>query len=111
MGGCGGKKQRERQKAASTIGGKFDSTGKSADHKANCALVTAKVGEILGMLQDAPHGHSWADTNDRLFMQDVRIKLNQYGSNAVFGWRQVEAVVALHGRVQAKWKEHRADKG
>lgn len=93
MGGCGGKKKRQRAKEAATLGGKFDSIGQREEQQANLKLVTRLMGEI------GPDGEKKVSSNDRLFLQDVRIKLNQSGSAAMFGWRQVEAMVRIHAEV------------
>jgi hypothetical protein len=96
MGGCGGKKAREKRKAGtSTVGGKFDSIGQVEEQQANHALVVRLLAEIIPLVHHA-------SSNDRLFLQDVRIKLNQQGSNAQFGWRQVEAMVRVHAEVLDK---------
>jgi hypothetical protein len=77
-----------------TIGGKFDSTGAAADQQRNCQLVTTLMGEI---------GRDGADLvaiPDQYFLTDCRIKLNESGSKAVFGWRQVEKIVAIAAMVK-----------
>jgi len=98
MGGCGGKKQRERAKAAAaTMDGKFNSVGDMSQQKDNLALVTKLLGEIGrdGMVLPC------VSSNDRLFLADCRIKLNQQGARAVYGWRQVESMVRIHKAVVA----------
>ena len=100
MGGCGGKKAREKRKAGtSTLGGKFNSIGQAEEQKANHRLVVEKLGEVLSLIK-------YVSSNDRLFLQDVRIKLNSFGSAATFGWRQVEAMVRIHAECLAKEREH-----
>jgi hypothetical protein len=94
MGGCGGKKQRLKAKTA-TIDGNFNSIGNVSEQKQNLALVTKLMGQIGS---DGVHLPCVSD-NDRLFLNDCRIKMNQSGSNAVFGWRQVEAIVRVHKAV------------
>lgn len=99
MGGCGGKKARERRKAGtSTLGGKFDSIGQAEEQKANHALVVRLLGDILPLIY-------YVSSNDRLFLQDVRIKLNTFGPAATFGWRQVEAMVRVHAECLQKEEE------
>jgi hypothetical protein len=97
MGGCGGKKQREKAKAAATgtIDGNFNSIGNAQQQQNNLALVTKLMGEI------GPDGSSLpcVDSNDRLFLNDCRIKMNQGGSTSVFGWRQVAGMVRIHKAV------------
>lgn len=95
MGGCGGKKQREKAKGkiAATIGGQYSSTGNLTDQQNNLALVTKLMGEI------GQDGEKYAHPEDRIFLQDTRIKMNQFGSGATFGWRQVEAMVRVHKEV------------
>jgi hypothetical protein len=91
MGGCGGKKQRERLKATATLGGKFNSIGSREEQQSNLALIVKLLGEI--------GSDGVVSSNDRLFLDDVRIKLRQMGQNASFGWRQVEKMVAVHKAV------------
>lgn len=97
MGGSGGKRQRERQKA-STVGGKFNSIGSAEEQRANKELVVKLMGEV------GSDGERMVSSNDRLFLQDVRIKMNQMGNSAAFGWRQVEAMVRIHAEVMGKRK-------
>ena len=92
MGGCGGKKRREKAKAG-TLDNNFNSIGTAQDQMQNLELVTRLMGEI-GM-----DGERMVDSNSKLFLQDCRIKLNQKGTGAMFGWRQVEKMVALHKQV------------
>lgn len=81
---------------ARVVGGKFHSTGVKEDVAANTALVCRLVGEI------GVDGYELVAERDRPFIDDVRFKLQSGGSSAVFGWRQVEAVVRVHGEVEAK---------
>ena len=105
MGGSAGKKARLRRKAGtSTVGGKFNSIGNQTEQQANHALVVRLLGEVLPMLQ-------YVSSNDRLFLQDVRIKLNVHGSAAQFGWRQVEAMVRVHAECLEADKERVNAKG
>ena len=99
MGGCGGKKQREKRKAGTGPGGQFDSIGQKEQQQQNLALCTRLLGEI------GSDGERLADSNDKLFLQDCRIKLNQFGANAMFGWRQVESMVRVHGYIQERRME------
>ena len=90
MGGCGGKKSREKAKQqAATIDSNFNSTGDVNDQAANRELVVRLFAEVLPYVD-------LLDSNDRLFLQDCRIKMNMYGSRVVFGWRQVAKIVAIH---------------
>ena len=96
MGGSAGKKARlKRKTGTSTLDGKFNSIGGKEEQQANHALMVGKLGEVIPLLR-------FVTSDDRLFLQDVRIKLNQSGSNAVFGWRQIEAMVRIHTYAKAK---------
>ena len=96
MGGSAGNKARERRKAGtSTLGGKFSSIGTGEEQKANHRLVVEKMTEVLPMIRHV-------SSDDLLFLQDVKIKLNSHGSAASFGWRQVEAMVRIHTEVKDK---------
>lgn len=79
----------------STLGGKFDSIGNVSDQTQNLALITRLLGEIG---QDG-YALPCVTPNDRIFICDCRIKLNQEGGRAVYGWRQVEKMVEIHRRV------------
>ena len=99
MGGCGGKKTREKRKAGtSTLGGKFSSIGSSEEQKANHRIIVEKLAEVIPLIRHV-------SSDDRLFLQDCKIKLNSYGSAASFGWRQVEAMVRIHTAVKLKEAE------
>ena len=103
MGGSGGKRYRDRLKRTeATINGNFNSIGNASEQKQNLALVTRLLGEI---------GHDGyysavVDSNERLFLTDCKIKLNQEGSRATYGWRQVEKLVAIHSRVMKHREGH-----
>lgn len=94
MGGSGGQRARAKSKSA-TLGGKFDSIGSASDQKANLALVTRLLSEVVGV-------YKWrlrVDQNDIYFIEDCKIKMNQAGSGAMFGWGQVQKMVAIHKKV------------
>lgn len=98
MGGSGGKRYRDRVKAATaTIDGNFNSIGDVSEQKQNLVLVTRLLGEI------GQEGYAYpiVTSNERLFINDCRIKLNQEGGRSVYGWRQVASLVAIHQRVVA----------
>ena len=96
MGGCGGKKTREKRKAGtSTLGGKFSSIGSSEEQKANHRIIVEKLAEVIPLIRHV-------SSDDRLFLQDCKIKLNSYGSAASFGWRQVEAMMRIDTDAMAK---------
>lgn len=75
-----------------TVGGKFNSIGGGPTQQENAALVVRLVGEI------GAEGHATLNTEDRLFLDDTKFKLNQTG-NKMFGWRQVERIVIIHRNV------------
>jgi hypothetical protein len=88
-----------KSRPATTIGGKFQSTGKAEEQRENRALVIRLMGEI------GADGKATVAKNDQLFLEDCMVKLNRYSGSsaglAVFGWRQVEKMVALHAEVMA----------
>lgn len=84
MGGRGGQKQRKR----TGPGGKFDSTGTHEQARENAALVV----RILPYLELNRESIGVAD---QCLIDDCRMKLQQQGTNAMFGWRQVERLVEL----------------
>jgi len=90
MGGCGGKKRRERAKqVAATIDANFNSTGDVEDQGKNRELVLRLIPDIR------PHV-TRLTFNDQQFIKDCLIKMNQMGSTVIFGWRQVQKMVAIH---------------
>lgn len=96
MGGCGGKKQREKRKVGtSTLGGKFSSIGSGEEQRANHRLIVEKLAEVIPLVHHV-------SSDDRLFLQDCKIKLNQLGAAATFGWRQVEAMMRIYTDAMAK---------
>lgn len=74
-------------------GGKFDSTGNEASRGANTAL-------IVKLLPDVESGIRLLTPIEGDFIRDCRIKLNQMGGKATFGWRQVEKMVELSTRLK-----------
>lgn len=81
--GNGGKSQR-------CVGGKFTSTGTKTQMAENLALVIRLMGEI------GTDGMQHVEAKDKLFVDDTRLKLQGgNGSQMVFGWRQVEAIVRI----------------
>lgn len=87
-------------KFTSTLGGKFTSLPDGKSQAENAALVVRLCGEI------GVDGYATLDKYDKIFIDDVRIKLRTTrGQPAMFGWRQVEAMVRIHGKVMADRKE------
>jgi len=101
MGGSGGK--RERQRRVSTLGGKFQSIGSKEEQDSNRELVVRLMARI------GPEGEKEVGTIDRIFLQDCKIKMNQFGQNVQFGWRQVENIVRIHDQIMAKREERNAN--
>lgn len=71
--------------------GKFDSIGSAGSQRDNLALVTRL---LPGVEQHA----AGMTEPERGFVADCRLKLTQYGGQAMFGWRQVSKMVELAGR-------------
>lgn len=93
------------RKSTSTLGGKFNSIGTREEAEGNTALVRRLSASIT------PAQFTKLEAGDRVFLEDVRYKLRVgSGSKAQFGWRQVEAMVALHRRLNLG-KEVRNGKG
>lgn len=95
-------KGNRREPGTSTVGGKFNSIGGAGTQRANVALIIKLCGEI------GVDGYATLDPPDRMFIDDTRIKLNQ-ATSAMFGWRQVERMVAIHHHVMEARK--RAEDG
>lgn len=77
-------------KGGRCVGGKFASTGTKTQMAENLALVVRLMSEI------GADGMQYVEAKDRLFVDDTRYKLRGgNGSQMVFGWRQVEAMVRI----------------
>jgi hypothetical protein len=83
-------------------GGKFDSIGNKSQQQENLALAVRLLGEI------GADGKEMVPTNERLFLIDCMIKINQEGTRATFGWKQVEELVRIHAEVMYR-KEREGD--
>lgn len=87
-------------KRVSVIGGKFNSTGDATAQRENRNLVTRLHGEIMRAVDGRESVlNAILDPPDREFLRDTGTKLRGSG-NVMFGWRQVEAMVRVHGKIQ-----------
>jgi hypothetical protein len=95
--------KRLYDKPATGPGGKFDSIGSAQSQADNLALVTK-------LLPRVKEGRRYLNPAEWAFIEDCMVKMNQHGSRAMFGWRQVEKVVELARRVEMEGGGGREDK-
>lgn len=77
---------------------KFNSIGNRETQQATLALMTRLCGEV------GIDGYKLLTPDEKAFIDDVRYKLNQHGSN-MFGVRQVARMKDIHTLVMARREE------